>query len=531
MQALSDNSSAQKWIVGPAGSGKTCVIVEKVIQLAKKILLHSLNEKILVVCDNKPLSVMLRKSFEGALTDLLQGEELSSVVDVKTFDKLLRDIIGSSFNLNDGDKNVMRALYSLHQCTFSERSSTSYEHIFVDEGQDLYSDKWPALLKKLHRSSEGPADNDLEPRYLWVCYDSNQHLHLSKEQLSPLLRENLRGSTRLYQVVRNTKKIFSQFVKYFEPTVQPLKPVGVYHGEDGLNINWDDSLKSGAASGEQAIVKHLEYLTKNGVQSRDICILFRDANKQTLDLNLGVEIQNAEELWTNPENNKVVVDSIRRFKGLQSKVVILYDPPFYEAEMKTRELLYTAFSRCYCYLIVISTARGCHALQSLAGLTGSSSTSTSTDSIYLSPSPRAVTGGNYQGGPWELPSKRRHDSTADPGHNVLYKKMKEVAGAYDSYLLKVPNSAIGDSVRMQEYNKLLPSVFQNLLLHPQYSDVTQPALREIVALLEYDVLRHSTNSLHYQKDMDAMKEVIDASTETGEVNDKVGKVLGFQATA
>ena len=116
-------------------------------------------------------------------------------------------------------------------------------------------------------------------------------------------------------------------MKYFEPTVQPLKPVGVYHGEDGLNINWDDSLKSGAASGEQAIVKHLEYLTKNGVQSRDICILFRDANKQTLDLNLGVEIQNAEELWTNPENNKVVVDSIRRFKGLQSKVVILYDPP------------------------------------------------------------------------------------------------------------------------------------------------------------------------------------------------------------
>ena len=109
--------------------------------------------------------------------------------------------------------------------------------------------------------------------------------------------------------------------------------------------------------------------------------------------------------------------------------------------------------------------------------------------------------------------------------------MKEVAGAFDNYLLNLPNSETEDSERMQEYNKLLPSVFQNLQLHPQYSDVTQPALREIVALLEYDVLRHSTNSLHYQKDMDAMKKVIDASTETGEVNDKVGKVLGFQATA
>ena len=514
LQVLVDTSSAQKWIVGPAGSGKTCLIVEKVIQLAEKILLHSLNEKILVVCYNRPLSVMLRKSFEGALVDLLQGEVLNSVVDVKTFDKLLSDIIGSSFNLKDGEKNVIRALDSLQQRTSSERSLFSYEHIFVDEGQDLYSDKWPDLLKMLHRTSEDPADEaeDLEPRFSWVCYDSNQHLHLSKKQLSPHL-QNLRNSTRLYQVLRNTKKIFTQFEKYFEPTVQPSKPVGVYHGEDGLNIYWDDSLNSEATC-EQVIVKHLEYLKQNGVQSKDICILLRDANKQILGLNLGVEIQNAEELWANPENNKVVVESIRRFKGLQSKVVILYNPPFGEAEMKTRELLYTAFSRCYCYLVVISTARGCHALQSLAGLKISSTS----------------TRGNYQGGPLELPSKRRHDSTSDPGCNVLYKKMKEVAGALDNFLLNLPNSEIEDSERMQEYNKLLPSVFQNLQFHPQHSNVAQPALREIVALLEYDVLRHSRNSFHYQKDMDVMKKVIDASTERGEVNDKVGKVLVFQGT-
>ena len=514
LQVLVDTSSAQKWIVGPAGSGKTFLIVEKVIQLAEKILLHSLNEKILVVCYNRPLSVMLRKSFEGALVDLLQREELNSVVDVKTFDKLLSDIIGSSFNLKDGEKNVIRALDSLQQRTSSERSLFSYEHIFVDEGQDLYSDKWPDLLKMLHRTSEDPADEaeDLEPRFSWVCYDSNQHLHLSKKQLSPHL-QNLRNSTRLYQVLRNTKKIFTQFEKYFEPTVQPSKPVGVYHGEDGLNIYWDDSLNSEATC-EQVIVKHLEYLKQNGVQSKDICILLRDANKQILGLNLGVEIQNAEELWANPENNKVVVESIRRFKGLQSKVVILYNPPFGEAEMKTRELLYTAFSRCYCYLVVISTARGCHALQSLAGLKISSTS----------------TRGNYQGGPLELPSKRRHDSTSDPGCNVLYKKMKEVAGALDNFLLNLPNSEIEDSERMQEYNKLLPSVFQNLQFHPQHSNVAQPALREIVALLEYDVLRHSRNSFHYQKDMDVMKKVIDASTERGEVNDKVGKVLVFQGT-
>lgn len=62
---------------------------------------------------------------------------------------------------------------------------------------------------------------------------------------------------------------------------------------------------------------------------------------------------------------------------------------------------------------------------------------------------------------------------------------------------------------MHMYNELLPSVSQNLL-HPQYSDFTQPALREIVPQFEYDVLRRSRNSLHYQKDMESMKKVIDA---------------------
>lgn len=76
--------------------------------------------------------------------DLLQGEELNSVVDVKTFDKLLS---GSSFSLKDDEKNVTRALDSMQQCTSSERFLPSYEHIFVDEGQDLYSDKWPDMLK------------------------------------------------------------------------------------------------------------------------------------------------------------------------------------------------------------------------------------------------------------------------------------------------------------------------------------------------------------------------------------------------
>ena len=251
------DSSSQKWIIGPAGSGKTSLLLEKVTLLAEKILISSLKEKILVVCYNKPLSVMFITFFESILRDLLKENELSSVVDVKTFDKLLTDINGS-FNINDGEKGVIKALDNLQQCTSSER--TSYEHIFVDEGQDLYGAQWEILLKMLHKSSPNNTaaeDDDFEPRYFWVFYDSNQHLHLTKEQIAPH-SASLRNSARLHQVLRNTKRIFLQFNKYFRPIVEPsdpARPVGVYHRRDGLKIEWDDG-----AEELSCVVKHLNFL-------------------------------------------------------------------------------------------------------------------------------------------------------------------------------------------------------------------------------------------------------------------------------
>lgn len=166
LKALVNSSSEQKLIFLASRKWKDLSHCENVIQLAEKILLRSLNEKILVVCHYRPLSEVLRKLFEVALVDLLQGEELNSVVDVKTFDQLLSDIVGS-FNLKDGEENVIRAQGSLQQHTFSERSMFSYEHIFVDEGQEVYGDKWPDLLKMLHRTSEDPADED-EHRHLSI---------------------------------------------------------------------------------------------------------------------------------------------------------------------------------------------------------------------------------------------------------------------------------------------------------------------------------------------------------------------------
>lgn len=370
------DSSPEKWIVGPAGSGKTCLLMEKVVRLAHQIILHSRPEKILVLCYHKPLSLMLNKVLGNELKDMLQGDDLSTVVDVMTFDKLLRDINGL-FNEKDGENRVKDALKKLEEdtpCPLRHK----YDHIFVDEGQDLYGAEWPSLLQVIRNDEEDDDDEDeddendnFDPRFFWVFYDSNQHLHLSKKEILPH-SSSIKGSARLHEVLRNTKNVFVQFEKYFKPIESTSS---ICHQEVGLEIEWDRSIQSELSDsdthGEQSVAKHVDYLRKRNVKNGDICVLVRDETaRDTLVLNLStafkIECQNAEQLWTIANNNKVVVESIRRFKGLESKVVMLYNPPFH-AERKTKELLYTAISRCFCYLIVISTQEGCEALRSDLG--------------------------------------------------------------------------------------------------------------------------------------------------------------------
>ena len=528
------------WIAGPAGSGKTCLLMEKVFRLAKDIISDGLDQKILVVCYNRPLSLKISRTIEHELKVVYdiqkqdQSEEPCSVVDVKTFDKIVKDINGS-FRKEDGERSVAMALEKLQGDT-SSTFKYSYDHIFVDEGQDLYHSEWPSLLKMMLKRSSGHtavADDDFNPRYFWVFYDSNQHLHLSKEE-TIINSAQLKNSHRLHQILRNTEKVFKQVNKYFEPLLKTSVPVGVYHREVGLEIEWDDSLQSEETTSDtnpgQSIVKHVEYLQRNDVQDRDICVLVKDVETRSkLIPNLQkaeIVCQNAEELYTNASNNKVVVESIRRFKGLESKVVILYDPPF-GAERKTRELLYTAISRCLCYLIVISTKQGCESLRSQAGLIEIPG-SLSNPGQLLASEPVDMDVNSMESASMAFPAKRQFQDEDDSYYNQLYKKVKEIAGNSGNYLLGQDRNAADDSVRDREFQMLLPSLWNHLQLFPEYKNATQPALRKIAALLEYRVLQKSKFGKNYVGNMGAKRQEIDTCTQKKEMDADVEGALKAQ---
>ena len=360
------HSEPKKWITGPAGSGKTWLLMKKVLMLARNAVLQGTNEKILVSCFNRPLSAMFSKTFEV---------EFQGVVTVKTFHSLLHAITKSTSGESNAEKekHFDEALDMVKKGTghFPER----YDHIFVDECQDLFGKEWPTLFEKLQKDDgDGP-----KRKHIWFFYDANQNLRILEKEYEPH-RNLIMNGQLLPDVFRNTRKVFEQTKKYLTLKILDQETIKLAHDVRGLDIEWDSSLSQSFQGVwwkrcAECINKCIKDLRKNEVNDKDICILtqivsYRKEISSKLK-DMGIESQNAEEMFQN-NDNKVVVESIWRFKGLESKVVILLywpcypqsDPSKMSYAMKEKELLYTAFSRCFCHLIVVSTERGCKVLQS-----------------------------------------------------------------------------------------------------------------------------------------------------------------------
>lgn len=380
MEILSGHYPPKLWIRGPAGSGKTYLLIEKVSALANDILLRKAKEKILVVCFNSVLCQALEKTITILLVDKIgEDADVSSVLHFKTFSKLVTEVANWSHELKTRCDKESAVRQALEECVQKNGSPFHgfYDHIFADEGQDFYGSNWPELLEKMHKSSVQSEEDDLYQMcgFFWVMYDLNQHLYFSKE-LHKSHFSHVKGSAVLNKVFRNTEHVFEQSKKYFKPMMPRDPPITLAHKESGLEIIWDDSLMS--RTGEEMKVAELvaswlkKLVQKEKVQAKDICILVETKAKQKLlkDALFIQEVQSQTgDGLVEGLNNSVVVDSIRRFKGMESKVVILYNPPFQDDPLSnTKELLYTAFSRCSCLLIVMSTKNGCRALKSAVGI-------------------------------------------------------------------------------------------------------------------------------------------------------------------
>ena len=574
------NSTTEQWITGPAGSGKTWLLQEKVKALAEKAHVQNNGEKILVVCYNVPLSKMLQKAFKDHLTSFLEDDDLESVVDVKTFSSLLCEILKTEKCDPDTEKMVELAVTRLEG---GASHVQRYEHIFVDECQDLYGARWPSLFEKLCKKDVGDDDDDgREASHKWFFYDTNQYLALSEERYRQNCR-NLKKGTKLSKVLRNTGNVFDQCQKYFHSRLQTGEPVMLGHQEQGLPVKWDRSLGNRQVTeidGAKSILSHVNELRKNKVQSKDICVLVENTFTRdglTSELKrLGVDCQDAERL-NEANHDKVVVESIWRFKGLEAKVVVLYNPRFFVDKewnvSNVKELLYTAVSRCFCYLIVVTTEEGYKALKSNDGMVESTMrkrhhTSTLEQSskglevelksqmkaFFSEPYGKGNLDTKYESGPPEYAStnasfkeddenereeatppsvkisrleekqyRRQHEKSAK---SRLPKRPVEVDG---SDIFEPGDPDIKDSIRKKIVKLLGVEVEKNLQYIPGCS-ATNPAEigSKIVKTIEYEVyckFRNDGSSVNYTKELRGLKKEIVSCNEKEQGHERVEKTV------
>ena len=530
----------QKWFTGPAGSGKTVLLADKVADLAKGITEAGRDERILVLVYNKPLSESLRQI-------LKEKRPFGHVIDVMTYDRFLFQkgivslyYVSDAADLSHEEKcNAVESAFVKLQARRPSRAE-QYQHIFVDEGQDLYGVHWPELLQLYHNQ---PDDNLEIVFYFWVMFDSNQHVQPSGKQNLPV--RYLRNAHRLTRVLRNTESVFNLSKKYFSSVHHNEIKLG--HAEVGLTVHWVNKLTRKKTNGALILGNEIERILRQKVQSKDIVVLTRTVNERDqLIFSLTsreIPCQNAEESITTGED-KVIVDSIRRFKGLESKVVILFDPKYCvdpeNADNQACELMYIAVSRCLCYLVIVSTEDGCKWLKSEEGLksvsfpsedrienTGFAPIHTSQLSAIDS-DPFGKNSSNYESGPPESwPFHQRTNCEEEVGgmapepmelsfmeERKYEQQYKFLQASQEDRPMIVPGSQIlqpgGELIpdaRRNDVFKLLKDVVScNLEMDISRDAPSALVVQNIITHIEYDVYRRNKHNIRkYTKELRTLK--------------------------
>lgn len=305
-------------IAGGAGTGKTVLAMEEARRCSSN------GYRTLFTCFNKPLAAEIKR-------------RMSSIknLEVTAYHELcLRIISSAGINIPTG---LSETIFYRDVCpnlvvdALCMHQFQGYDAIIIDEGQDFYASWWPAIECLMDQKGRG---------IFRVFYDSNQAVY------GNIL--NIPADVRLIPIrltlnMRNTLKIHEVLKRYYEGhPIEPLGPVG-------LMVEW---IKCKTV---QALIHQTEKCVKRlfineRINLEDITILMSDntlleATNWTHNIT-GYPTTNCSEL----KKNAVVIDTVRRFKGLESKIVILV---LTQDMISKTELLYVATSRARNHLIIL----------------------------------------------------------------------------------------------------------------------------------------------------------------------------------
>ena len=309
-------------ISGGAGTGKTILAIEEAMRLAQ------MGMRVLLTCYNKPLAQMIRKKTEGI-----------DLIEVANFHELCHKYAETSGTPVPEDVPEHDLFDTVYPEIFKEivlkEPKLQFDAIIIDEGQDFRSHWFDALNAALNK--EGYS-------ILRIFADSNQSVYDFKAEFPkdlsvvPLpLNRNLRNTQHICEVL---KRFYSG-------------PELIAAGPPGQEVEWITvDTESDVPSVLDSVVRKL--IDEEDVDPSDISILTDSQKKfDTIAPDIkcaGIICHRCDAL----RSNGITLDTVRRFKGLESPIVIF----LLSHELVTNtELLYVGLSRARAQLMVIGTSK------------------------------------------------------------------------------------------------------------------------------------------------------------------------------
>jgi UvrD-like helicase C-terminal domain/Nuclease-related domain/AAA domain len=290
-------------VSGAAGSGKTMVALELARRLASE------GREVLFLCYNR------------ALRQFLQTHHGGPRVTFHTFDSMAAENTPELAGSFDAAKSTM-----LDRLT--DPSSEPLSNVIVDEGQD-FDDEW---ISALEASTAG---------VFYVFFDKNQLIQrtavpawLRDAECRLVLSRNCRSTSQIARFAHRAAGL-------------PLPPDTVDGPRPQLHLC---GTGSSAATRVAEIVADL--LRERGLRPEEVAIVTA-RTRETSVLPSFERIGDAT-VSEEPARNRLVWTTVRKFKGLEAKAVVLVDfTPRDLVALETRRLLYVGASRAMHELFVV----------------------------------------------------------------------------------------------------------------------------------------------------------------------------------
>lgn len=315
IDSLEDNP--QMTVSGPAGTGKTVLALEKAMRSAAS------GRRVLFTCYNTALAAHLRNRC-GKINNLT----------VSSFHSLcgtFAEAADLTLPVGSGKALYDRILPEALVAAVEAKPELRFHTIVIDEGQD-FQDDWMVALRMCLR------DPDADEFY--VFYDDNQRIFSADRSF---LTSIPKSTYRLNRNLRNTKSIH----RVLTPWYDQRKITAV--GPEGTPVEWIEtkdrqqayaqagSIVSNLIKTKQLLPSEIAVLTGGRLED---CAMFKAGG-------IGAtRYRGADE--TGP-GECITGDTVRRFKGLEAKCVILIDTDV----LHEAELVYVGLSRAVALLYVI----------------------------------------------------------------------------------------------------------------------------------------------------------------------------------